>query len=152
MTVDQQEAVNGYLASVDPGARTLAAALDAVIRSVRPDFDVAVKYRLLMYALAGDWRHWVCAIDAQPRRVSLRFLYGVMLADPRHVLRPGSSVLATWDFAPSDTIAEEAVRAYVAEAAERYSEFRANDAAILAESRAAAASRRPAAKTPRPRG
>lgn len=148
MATDEEAVVDGYLAGVDPVARPLAAALDEAIRSVRPDFDVAVKYRLLMYALAGDWRHWVCAIDAQPRRVSLRFLYGTMLADPRHVLRPGSSVLATWDFAPTDTADREAIRAYVAEAAERYPEFRANDATILAASRAAAVARRPA-KAPR---
>jgi hypothetical protein len=115
--------------------------LDDAIRKVHPGFDVAVKYGLLMYALQGDWRTWVCAIGAGTSGVALRFLYGVLLSDPKHVLRAGSSVLMTWDFAFIDAVDAEAVGAYVVEAVARYDEYKANAPKILEASRAAAKAR-----------
>ncbi|HEY2598872.1 MAG TPA: DUF1801 domain-containing protein [Candidatus Dormibacteraeota bacterium] len=115
--------------------------MDEAIRKVHPDFDVAVKYGLLMYALRGDWRTWVCAIGAGNSGVTLRFLYGVLLDDPRHVLRSGSSVLMTWDFALIDAVDTAAVGAYVVEAVSRYDEYKTNAPKILKASRAAAKTR-----------
>jgi hypothetical protein len=112
--------------------------LDDAIRKVQPDLDIAIKYGLLMYALRGDWRTWVCAIGAGTSGVALRFLYGVLLEDPKHVLRAGSSVLMTWDFAFIDAVDMEAVGAYVSEAVARYDEYKANAPKILQASRAAA--------------
>jgi len=102
---------------------------------------VAIKYGLLMYALRGDWRTWVCAIGAGNSGVALRFLYGVLLEDPKRVLRAGSSVLMTWDFAFIDAIDPAAVGAYVLEAVARYDEYKANTPKILKASRAAAKTR-----------
>ena len=130
--------LDDYLGGVDPAARPLVVALDEAIRAAHPGFDVAIKYRILMYALGGNWRRWVCAIDARRASVRLRFLYGVLLDDPRGVLRAGSSVLKTWDFAFDDVVDPAAVGAYVTEAVARYDEYRANEGAVLAASRAAA--------------
>lgn len=135
-----------YLAGVDRAAQPLVVALDEAVRAAHPAFDVAIKYRILMYALHGDWRTWVCAIDATKKAVCLRFLYGVLLDDPRHVLRAGSSVLKTWDFAFDDAVDAAAVGAYVREAVARYDEYKADTAAVLEASRAAARTgRRPRA-------
>jgi hypothetical protein len=131
-------AVQTYLAGVAPAAVPLVTALDAVVRKVRPDLDVAIKYGILMYALRGDWRTWVCAIDATKKGVGLRFLYGVLLDDPRGVLRAGSSVLKTWDFAFDDVVDPAAVRAYVTEAVAKYDDYKANAREVLAASRAGA--------------
>ena len=125
-----------YLRGVDPKAAPLVRELDAVIRAAHADFTVAIKYKLLMYAIAGDWRTWVCAIDANRKGVSLRFLYGVLLDDPRRVLRAGTSVLKTWDFGFDDVVDAKAVGAYVSEAVRRYPEYKANAPEILARSRA----------------
>jgi hypothetical protein len=95
-----------------------------------------------MYALDGDWRTWVCAIDASKKGVGLRFLYGVLLDDPRDVLRAGTSVLKTWDFGFDDVMDPVAVGAYVREAVARYGEYKANAEQVLAASRAAAKPRR----------
>lgn len=127
--------LDDYLAGVDPAAVPLSRALDAAIRAAHPAFDVAIKYRLLMYALHRDWRHWVCAVDARTSGVGLRFLYGVLLDDPRRVLRAGSSVLKTWDFDLDDEVDPEAVGAYVTEAVRRYDEFRAGEKQVLANAR-----------------
>jgi hypothetical protein len=134
-------ALETYMADVHAGARPLVLALDRAIRKAHPGFDVAVKYRILLYALGGDWRTWVCAIDARKNSVGLRFLYGVLLDDPRRVLRAGSSVLKTWDFALGAKVDQAAVGAYVSEAVARYPDYKANSARVLEKSRAAAASR-----------
>ena len=141
--------VGTYLAGVDPAAWPVVVALDGVIREAHPGFDVAIKYRILMYALHGDWRTWVCAIDASRKSVGLRFLYGVLLDDPLRVLRAGSSVLETWDFAFDEVVDRAAVGAYVREAVARYDEYKANTREILEASRAAAATkkRRPGSAT-----
>lgn len=83
-----------YLKTIpDARAEPMVRELDRIIRKTQPEFDVAIKYKILMYALKGDLHTWVCAINAGRRRVSLNFLYGVLLDDPKKVLRAGSSVL-----------------------------------------------------------
>ena len=69
----------------------------------------------------------------------MKFLFGVLLSDPKQVLRPGSSVLMSWDFQPGTQIDEPGIEAYVREALEKYPEYRANDEAILAKAHADAA-------------
>ena len=128
-----------FLTGVDAGRAAQVRVLDAILREAHPEFDVAIKYNLLMYALAGDWRHWVCAIDAHPKKgVGLRFLYGVILDDPRHVLRGGSSVLKTWDFGPDESPDGPGVLAYVREAVAKYPVYKANEKEVLESSRASA--------------
>ena len=131
-------ALETYLGGVDPAAAPLVVALDGVVREAHPGFDVAIKYQILMYALHGDWRTWVCAIDASRKSVSLRFLYGVLLDDPLGMLRAGSSVLKTWDFAFDQVVDRAAVGAYVREAVARHDDYKANTREILEASRAAA--------------
>lgn len=102
-----------------------------------------------MYALSGDFGTWVCAINAGRKRVALNFLYGVMLDDPRHVLRAGSSVLMSWDIGFDEKVDEGGVAAYVAEAARRNPEYKANRAGVQARAYAAAEK---AGRRPTPRG
>lgn len=133
--------LDAYLGPLAPPAREMIVTLDSAIRSTGAPFDVAIKYGLLMYTLEGAWRRWVVALDARKNSVSVRFLYGVLLDDPLGVLRPGSSVLMTWDFALGAAIDAEAVAAYVREAVGKHPFYVANEKRILAEAREAAAAR-----------
>jgi hypothetical protein len=135
-------ALEEYLSGVDPAAAPVVRALDEAVRAAHPGFDVAIKYRILTYALDADWRHWVCAVQATGKGVCLRFLYGVLLADPLGVLRAGTSVLETWDMGLGDTVDAEAVGGYVREAVAKYAEYRADAPAIEAAAKAAGPSRR----------
>jgi len=137
-TTMDSSALDGYLASIDPAAKPVVVALHRAVREAHPDFDVAVKYRLLMYALRNDWHTWVCAIGVTTKGIALRFLYGVLLDDPLQVLRAGSSVLKTWDFGFEQSPDADAVRAYVGEAVGRYDEYKTNAPRVLAAARAAA--------------
>ena len=123
-------------------ARPTLVALDDAIRSPHGGFDVAVKYRLVTYALGGDWRHWVCAINAQRSGVCLRFLYGVLLDDPHGVLRPGSANLMTLDLARGGPVDRAAVAGFVTQAVAKYEYFRANDRAVNEAARTTGRDRR----------
>ena len=142
-------AVDEYLAGVDGAAVPVVTALDAAVRAAHPDFTVAIKYRILMYSLDGDWRSWVCAISATKKTVGLQFLYGVLLDDLRHLLRAGTSVLKTWDFGFDAEVDPAAVGAYVQEAVAKYGDYKANAREVLETSRAAASA---AGRRPKPRG
>ena len=139
-----------YLATlVDARGEPVVRQLDRIIRAAEPDLDMAIKYKILMYGLQGDFRTWVCAINSGRRHVSLNFLYGVMLDDPRNVLRAGSSVLMSWDFAFDEEIDPAGVGPYVAEAVRRNPEYKANRQAVQD---AAYADAEKAGRRPKPRG
>ena len=138
-----------YLTTIpDPRAARVVRELDRIVRRTHPDFDVAIKYKILMFALDGDFGTWVCAINAGRRQVALNFLYGVMLDDPKRVLRAGSSVLMSWDIGFEDDVDAAAVAAYVAEAVRRNPEYKANRPAVQA---AAIAAAEKAGRRPKPR-
>lgn len=117
--------LDGYVEGIDQGFAPLVRELDRIVTTTSPDLVAAVKYRILMYALKGDYRAWVCAIDVTTKAVCLRFLYGALMDDPRGVLRPGTSSLQTIDFASPEEIEPGLVALYVAEAVARHDEFRA---------------------------
>ncbi len=139
-----------YLATLaDPRGECVVRELDRIIRAAEPQLGMAIKYKILMYGLAGDFHTWVCAINSGRRHVSVNFLYGVMLDDPRKVLRAGSSVLMSWDFAFDEEIDPAAVGPYVAEAVRRNPEYKANRQAVQD---AAYADAEKAGRRPKPRG
>jgi hypothetical protein len=120
-----------YVASlVDPRGERVVRELDRIIRKAHPSFEAAIKYKILMYGLNGDFHTWVCAINSGRRRVSLNFLYGVMLDDPRKVLRGGTSVLMSWDFDFDEAVDAAAVGAYVAEAVAKNEDYKVNRQAV----------------------
>lgn len=120
-------ALDTYLESVDPDFRQLVRAVDSAVRDSGAEFDIAIKYRMLMYTFKGDWRHWVCAISQTKNAVNLRFLYGVLLSDSAGVLRAGSSILKTMDFASLDGFDPKLATAYVTEAAGLYDYYREHE-------------------------
>lgn len=145
------EALEAYLATVDAADAPAVRELHAAVLAAHPDFDVAVKYRILTYAVGADWRHWVCAVNVQRSGLCLRFLAGVLLEDPRGVLRPGSAQLMTWDIARGEAIDTGAVGDYVREAVAVYPYYRANAAAVSASAKAASAEAASAGRSARRR-
>jgi len=140
-----------YLATIpDARGEPVVRELNRIIMRTQPAFDVAIKYRILMYALKGDFHTFVCAINSGRRRVALNFLYGVMLDDPGKVLRAGTSVLMSWDFEFDEEVDEAAVRRYVAEAVRKNGDYKANRQAVQDVAYAAAekAGRRPPKQHP----
>ena len=138
-----------YLATLaDPRGERVVRELDRIIRATEPEIGMKIKYKILMYGLSGDFHTWVCAINSGRRHVSVNFLYGVMLDDPRKVLRAGSSVLLSWDYPFDEEIDPAAVGPYVAEAVKRNPEYKANRQAVQDK---AYASAEEAGRRPKPR-
>jgi hypothetical protein len=121
-----------YLAGVDAAAVPALRALDAAVRTAAPELESAIKYRMPTYTVDGRWRYWVAALSTTKDAVNLRFLWGVLLDDPLHVLRPGSSTLMTWDFPRGTAVDADAVGRYVREALGKREHFMANDREISA--------------------
>ena len=119
-------ALDTYLDGLDSHPASIVRELDRLVMAAGPDLVPAVKYRILMYALKGDYRAWVCAIDAHPRKaVGLRFLYGALLDDPGGVLRPGTSSLSTLDVTALEAIDGGLVTGFVHAAVARHEELKA---------------------------
>jgi hypothetical protein len=132
------EALAEYLASTGDGSADVLTALDAAILRAHAQFDVAVKYRMVMYTLDRDWRHWVCAIGAAKNGgASVRFLYGAILDDPKDVLRAGTSILMTWDVAGGEKVDPRGVGAYVKEAVAKHAYFKEHEREITAAAKGA---------------
>lgn len=145
-----ESVVEEYIARlVDPRGEPVVRQLDRIIRAAEPNLEAAIKYKILMYGLGGDFRTWVCAINSGRRHVSVNFLYGVMLDDPRKVLRSGSSVLMSWDFPFDEEVEAAALGPYVAEAVRRNPEYKANRQAVQD---AAYADAEKAGRRPKPKG
>ncbi|WP_026424903.1 DUF1801 domain-containing protein [Actinokineospora inagensis] len=112
-----------------------AKAILALHDAVHPGFDVAVKYGMLMYAVDGDWKHWVAGVNAKAKGTCLRFLWGVLLDDPLGVLRKGTATLMTWDFPLDAEIDPAQVALYVRDAVAKRDHFRANSKEISERAR-----------------
>jgi hypothetical protein len=118
-------ALDDFLASVDARFVPIVRAVDTAVLLACPAFDTAIKYRMLMYTLNDDYWQWICAISVTKKMVNLRFLYGVMLDDPRRVLRAGTSILKTLDIATLEDVDAKLIIAYVREAVVKYDEYKA---------------------------
>jgi len=117
-----------YLDGVDERLAPLVIGLDGAVRGAGAELDTAIKYRMLTYAVGADFHHWVCAIDAHPRKgVALRFLFGDMLDFSGVGARPGSTTMRTIDHASLDQVDDRRVATLVAEAVSRLDEFRARE-------------------------
>ena len=116
-----------YLLAIDPAHAARVVELDALVRATAPELGAAVKYRMLTYAIGGNWWRWVCAISVTTKAVNLRLLYGTRLESGVGILRPGSSHLANLDVAPGAVLDADLVTRLVREAVDRHAEFLASE-------------------------
>jgi hypothetical protein len=123
---------DAFVAGIEPRFVPLVGALDRAVLSTGIAFDTAHRYRMLTYGLGGDFRNWICAIDATPRRsgkaVCIRFLFGFLLDDPRHVPRGAKTgPLRILDIASLDELDARLVAGYVTEAVSRLDAFKSGE-------------------------
>ncbi len=96
----------------------------APFMAAQPDLDTRISYKMLMYGLNGDFRNWICAVGVTKNAANLRFLYGVLLKDPRGVLRAGSATLKTIDYKSMADFDPQLVKDYVGEAVAQLDYFK----------------------------
>ena len=121
-------AIDVYLAGIDPERVSLVVALDQAVIGAGVALDCAVKYRMLTYAVGGDYHRWICAIDAHPRiGVSLRFLFGDMLDFSGLTYRAGSTTMRTIDYGADEDVDAARIAGLVNEAVSRLGDFEARE-------------------------
>jgi hypothetical protein len=118
-------ALHTYIAGIDQRWAPLVLALDRAIRGARPDLDSKVYYRMLSYAHSGDFRHWICAIDARDKVVCLRFLFGSLLDAPPGLFRAGTTTMRTIDYTSLDQVDAQLVANLVTQAVARLADYKA---------------------------
>lgn len=124
-----QTLVDGFLADRDSRWHPLTRELDRLIVTAEPALVTRVAYRMLMYHLGTDKARWVVAIDVRDKLVTVRFLWGVLLDDPRGILRGGTSTLMNLDLPTTDALDAPLVTDLVHQAVARYPAFVASQAA-----------------------
>jgi hypothetical protein len=119
--------VETFVATLDPRWVPIVTELDRVVMDACPELKVRYSYRMLIYTLQNDFRHWICAVGVTGKVTTLRFLYGTLLDDPKGLLRAGSSHLKTLDLRPTDKVDTELVSSWVRQAAAQLEYIRAHD-------------------------
>ena len=110
--------LDAYLEEIDPRFAPAVTALHRAVTEACPELGVKISYKMLLYALDGDFRHWVTGISATSKAAQLRFLFGYLMKDERGLFRGAKdSPLRTIDFVTPDKIDTQMVAEYVAEAA-----------------------------------
>lgn len=115
--------VDGFLAGKDARWHPLTRELDRLITTAEPALLTRVAYRMLMYHLGTDKARWVVSIDVRDKVVTVRFLWGVLLDDPRGILRGGTSTLMNLDLPSPDALDAPLVTDLVHQAVARYPAF-----------------------------
>lgn len=94
--------------------------LHRLIMAAGPALTARVSYKMLMYHLGTDKARWVVAIDVREKAVTVRFLWGVLLDDPRRILRGGTSTLMNLDLPSPDALDPLVITDLVTQAVARY--------------------------------
>jgi hypothetical protein len=111
---------------VQPQFVPVVLAVDDAVLGVVP-LDSAIKWRQLVYAMEGDFHHWLCAIAVTKKRVTLNFHFGALLDDPEGAFRAGSSkFMRMLDFESVEGVDAGLVGRRVRDAASRLDYFKAN--------------------------
>lgn len=114
-----------YLGALAPGVRDTAERLIAIVTS-QAEFDTAIKWRQLTFALDGDFDHWVCAVAATSRLARLTFHFGAWLDDPAGLFEPSEAqFVRKIGFRSASDVDEAAVRDLLTRALETLPRFRA---------------------------
>jgi hypothetical protein len=114
--------VEDWLRQRDEPQRAQAESLATLVHAAGSEVEEAVKWGRLTFTADENWHHWLCAVAATKRGVTLMFHKGALLDDPQRLLRGEGRYLR---HVPHDRAASnpEAVTALVRQAVERQSEM-----------------------------
>lgn len=116
---------SAYLDGLTPAVRPVAERLIAIVTS-QAEFDIAIKWRQLTFAVDGDFDHWVCAVAASARQARLTFHFGAWLDDPAGLFEPSEAqFVRKIGFGSASDVDEAAVRDLLVRALDALPRFRA---------------------------
>ncbi|TDD99085.1 DUF1801 domain-containing protein [Jiangella asiatica] len=117
-----QRGIDAWLERLPPDRQDEATALADQVRKSRPGLDEAVKWGRLTFTAGDDWHHWLCAVAATKRSVTLTFHKGVLLDDPAGLLEGSGAYVRTVPYARA-AAEPDAVAALIGRAVERQTDM-----------------------------
>jgi hypothetical protein len=126
--MDDASVVDGFLTDKPPHWADTTRELHRLIKAAGPALTARVSYKMLMYHLGTDKARWVVAVDVREKVVTVRFLWGVLLDDPRGILRGGTSTLMNVDLPSPEALDPAAITDLVTQAVARYPDYVAGSA------------------------
>jgi hypothetical protein len=122
----ETSALDLFVSRAQPHLVPVVIALDDGVNRSMP-LDSAIKWRQLVFAVDGDYHHWLCAIAASKKRVTLNFHFGALLDDHGQEFRVGSSkFMRMLDYETVDQVDAGLIATLVSDAASKLGFFREN--------------------------
>ena len=121
-TDDVADEVRGWLARLDPKARSEVDRLVDVVVAAEPRVQQAVKWGRLTFTLRDDWHHWLCAVAVTRKGTKLMFHKGSLLRDPGGLLQGTGRYLREVPYVVVEE-APDALAALVREAVRRQTDM-----------------------------
>ena len=69
MKKEDASELNIFLENLRPEFKEIVRKLHAIIQSVSSRFRYSIKWKMLTYAIDGDFHHWICAISITKRNI-----------------------------------------------------------------------------------
>jgi hypothetical protein len=124
---NSSQLVNQFLSGTSPQTQEIVNAIIAVISSTEHNFDMAIKWRRLTFALEHDFHHWICAIDITKTYVGIIFHFGGLLNDPHNKFKVGaSSFLRKIEIRSLREIENDVIRNFIDQAVDKRPYFKEN--------------------------
>lgn len=111
-----------WLSRYGPEQKERVERLAELVHNAQAGLDEAIKWQRLTLTANGDWHHWLCAIAANKREVSLVFHKGVLLDDPEGLLQGGGRYIRQIPYEKA-VKHEQAVAALVRQAVARQTDM-----------------------------
>ena len=121
-----QEIMQEFMEKLEPEQAEIVEKINAAIADSGAHLDCAIKWKSLTYAKDADYHHWICAIVASKKKVTLRFHFGTLMDDPDDLFSGGSGkYLRTTDFSTIEDVNSQQIARYVKHALSRLEHFKA---------------------------
>ena len=131
MTINHQDKsaslISEFIGDATPQTQEVVKRVINVIDSMGNDFDMAIKWRQLTFALDNDFHHWICAISITKRYTGLHFHFGGLLVDSHNKFKVGTSrFLRKIEIRMPDEVDEDVIRDFISQAVNKLPYFKAN--------------------------
>lgn len=121
------QVVGNFLHNIPPQTQEIVNALIAAISLTKHDFDMAIKWGQLTFALDHDFHHWICAIKITKSYVAIYFHFGGLLEDTHNKFKAGTSrFLRKIEIRSLSEIENDVIQDFLDQAVEKWPYFKEN--------------------------
>lgn len=125
--MDGKQEIITYLEQKPETLQQIAIRIMEIINFSHPDIKAAMKCGQPIFALNGDFHHWICSVQVLKKKVSLTFHFGGLLSDEKNRLIAGTrKFLRKIEYDSLDSIDEEEIKSFIQKAVEKLPFFKEN--------------------------